>query len=164
MIKLRWQYRGKIVVKHTKVYGTRVYFRTVSHPYLVNLRKLFYKKDRSEVIPESFLEKFLNPLSLAVWIMDDGTNELGSGKCVKINSQSFSYTDHEIICKLLRNKFDLKANINKDRTYFRIRFHKESMPQLIEMVRPYILPSLFYKLIPVTTLTFSQASESRQDN
>ena len=161
-----WKYKilSNIVNSPPKVYGTRVYFRTVSHPYLVNLRKLFYKKDRSRVIPESFLEKFLNPLSLAVWIMDDGTNELGSGKCAKINSQSFSYTDHEVICKLLRNKFDLKANINKDRTYFRIRFHKESMPQLIEMVRLYILPSLFYKLIPVTTLTFSQASENRQDS
>jgi len=161
-----WKYKilSNIVNSPPKVYGTRVYFRTVSHPYLVNLRKLFYKKDRSRVIPESFLEKFLNPLSLAVWIMDDGTNELGSGKCAKINSQSFSYTDHEVICKLLRNKFDLKANINKGRTYFRIRFHKESMPQLIEMVRLYILPSLFYKLIPVTTLTFSQASENRQDS
>jgi len=144
-----WKYKilSNIVNSPPKVYGTRVYFRTVSHPHLVNLRKLFYK-DKNKVIPENFLEKLFNPLSLAVWIMDDGTNELGSGKCVKINSQSFSYADHEIICKLLRNKFGLKAKINKDRTYFRIRFLKESMPRLVEIVRPYFLPSLFYKLSP----------------
>src|SRR3989339_1936074 len=71
-----WKYKilSNIVNSPPKENGTRVYFRTVSHPYLVNLRKLFYKKDRSRVIPESFLEKFLNTLSLAVWIMDDGTN------------------------------------------------------------------------------------------
>lgn len=80
--------------------------------------------------------------------MNDGTNELGSGKCLKLNSQSFDYKEHEFFCDLFRNKFGLNASINKDRTYFRIRFHKESMPKLIEIVRPYVLPSLFYKLSP----------------
>lgn len=144
-----WKYSvlSNIVNSPPKVYGTKVYFRTVSHPYLVNLRKLFYK-GKNKVIPKSFLKEFLDPLSLAVWLMDDGTNELGSGKCAKINSQSFSYSDHEIICRLLRDRFGLEANMNKDRTYFRIRFYKKSMPKLIKIVRPYILPSLFYKLSP----------------
>lgn len=142
-----WKYQvlSNIVNSPPKVYGTRVYFRTVSHPYLVNLRKLFYREDKSKVIPENFLEKFLDPLSLAVWLMDDGTSE-GRSQCVKINSQSFSYTDNEIICKLLRSKFGLKVSINKDRTYFRTRFHKESMPRLTEIVQPYFLPSFLYKL------------------
>jgi recombination protein RecA len=146
-IEWKYNYLKNLVNTPPKIYGTRIYCRTVSHPFLKHLRKLFYGKN-CKIIPKNFLGKSINPLALAVWIMDDGTNELGSGKCLKINSQSFSYDEHKYLCSLLRRKFGLKANINKDRTYFRIRFHKESMAKLIEIVKPYILPSLFYKLSP----------------
>ena len=144
-----WKYSvlSNIVNSPPKVYGTRTYFRTVSHPYFTDMRKLFYKGG-SKIIPREFLREIINPLSLAVWLMDDGTNELGSGKCVKINSQSFTHKEHEFFCDLFRDKFNLKTNINKDRTYFRIRFYKESMSRLIKIVKPYTLPSMFYKLSP----------------
>ena len=144
-----WKYAQlkNIVNSPPKVYGSRVYFRTVSHPYLDQLRKVFYK-NRTKIAPHKFLQQAINPLALAVWIMDDGTNELGSGQCLKINSQSFTHNEHKLFCRLLRDRFGLEANINKDRTYFRIRFHKISMPKLIRIVKPYILPTLFYKLSP----------------
>ena len=144
-----WKYSmlRNIVNSPPKVYGTRVYFRTVSHPYLADMRRLFYKNG-NKIIPQEFLREAINPFLLAVWLMDDGTNELGSGRCVKINSQSFTFKEHEFLCELFRNKFGLMTNINRDRTYFRIRFYKQSMPKLIEIVKPHILPSMFYKLSP----------------
>lgn len=144
-----WKYHvlKNIVNSAPKIYGTRVYFRTVSHPYLIQLRKEFYS-DNCKVIPRKFLKKNINPLALAVWIMDDGTNELSHGRCLKINSQSFTYEEHKFLCKMLKYKFNLESNINKDRKYFRIRFYKPSMPNLINIVRPYILQSMFYKLSP----------------
>lgn len=146
---IEWKYNflKNLVNTPPKIYGTRIYCRTVSHPFLKHLRELFYRNGY-KIIPKKYLRKLINPLALAVQIMDDGTNELGSGRCLKINSQSFTYEEHKFLCDLLRNEFGLKANINKDRTYFRIRFHKESMAKLIEIVKPYILPSLFYKLSP----------------
>lgn len=146
---IEWKYNflKNLINTPPKTYGTRIYCRTVSHPFLKHLRKLFYKNS-CKIIPKKFIGKLINPLTLAVWIMDDGTNELGSGKCLKINSQSFSYNEHKYLCALLRRKFGLRASINRDRAYFRIRFHKESMLKLIDIVKPYILPSLFYKLSP----------------
>ena len=144
---MKYNYLKNVINTPPKIYGTRIYCRTVSHPFLKYLRKLFYK-EKCKIVPKRFLRKLINPLSLAIWIMDDGTNELGSGKCLKINSQSFTYDEHKYLCNLLRRKFGLKADINKDRNYFRIRFHKESMEKLIGIVKPYILPSLFYKLSP----------------
>lgn len=144
-----WKYNflKNIVNSAPKVYGTRVYFRTVSHPYLSILRKLFYQNHR-KIIPKELIKDVINPLVLAVWIMDDGTNELAHGQCLKINSQSFTYKEQVFLCKVLKDKFNLESNINKDRQYFRIRFYKPSMPNLINIVRPYILQSMFYKLSP----------------
>ena len=146
---INWKYNMlyNLVNSPPKIYGTRIYFRTISHPYLIDLRDLFYK-GKNKVIPKEFIKEAINPLVLAIWIMDDGTNELGSGKCLKINSQSFTYEENKFFCELLRDKFSLKANVNKDRIYFRIRFYKESMDKLIKIVKPYILPSMFYKLSP----------------
>lgn len=133
-------------------FGEMVYFRTVSHPYLITLRNKFYK-GRVKIFPKKLVEKFLLPLALAVWIMDDGTNELGYGKCLRINTQSFSREEQICICKLLNKKYGLIATLNKDKKRYRIRFAKECMGKLIGLVRPYILPSMFYKLVPVTTGT-----------
>ncbi len=149
-----WKYNilKNIVNSQPKTYKTRentikMYFRTVSHPYFLSLRKLFYRNGK-KIFPGKFLEKIFDPLILATWLMDDGTNELGTSKCVKINSQSFSHKEHETICGVLKKKFDLDANVNKDRQYFRIRFYQRSMPRLIKIVRPYILPSMLYKFSP----------------
>lgn len=149
-----WKYNilKNIVNSKPKTYTTRestikMYFRTVSHPYFTVLRKLFYRNGK-KIIPKKLLEKTLDPLALATWLMDDGTNELGTSKCVKINSQSFDCKEHKIICHILKKKFNLDANVNKDRQYFRIRFYQKSMPRLIKIVKPYILPSMLYKFSP----------------
>ena len=143
----KYEFLANIVNSAPKVYGTRIYFRTVSHPFFSDLREGFYEGHR-KIIPKELLETEMNPLALAVWIMDDGTNELGSSHCLKINSQSFSYQEHEFLCDLLRKKFGLEANINKDRKYFRIRFYQRNMDNLIHITKPYILPSMTYKLSP----------------
>ena len=134
----------------TKENTTKMYFRTVSHPYLIDLQKLFYRNGK-KIFPGKFLEKTFNPLVLATWLMDDGTNELGTSKCIKINSQSFDYEEHEKIRIVLKKRFGLDSNINKDRQYFRIRFYQKSMPRLIKIVKPHILPTMLYKFFPVTT-------------
>jgi LAGLIDADG DNA endonuclease family. len=52
--------------------------------------------------------KYLTPLSLAIWIMDDGC-KVGSG--LKLSTNSFAYSDCLFLIKLLFDKFNLKSSI-----------------------------------------------------
>jgi hypothetical protein len=80
-----WKYTAlKEISTPPKVYKNSYYFRTVSHPIMLYYRKLFYR-GKCKVIPKE-LAAYMNPVVLAVWIMDDGTNELGHSKCLRINT------------------------------------------------------------------------------
>lgn len=85
----------------------------------------------------------MNPFILAVWIMDDGSKE---GNQLRINSQSFSENDNIKLIELLRAKLGINSTLNRDKKWFRLRIKKESMSTLVEMIRPYIIPSMLYKL------------------
>ena len=124
--------------------GSTYYFRTISHPKFVELRKLFYK-DRTKVIPKKFLETYLDPFVLAVWIMDDGSRD---GRQLRINTQCFSSEEHVILQNVLRAKLGIETTLNRDKKQLRLRVREKSMQTLRNLVMPYIIPSMLYKLIP----------------
>lgn len=75
--------------------------------------------------------------------MDDGS------KCrnrdVYLNSQQFSFSDQKKLIKVLAD-LGLKATINRDKIYYRLRFFKASIPRLNKLIAKYIVPSMRYKL------------------
>lgn len=142
-----WKYRIlKDISMRPKVYKNSYHFRTVSHPVMVNYRKLFYR-GRRKIVPDT-LKYMMNPIALAVWIMDDGTNELGTSRSLRINTQCFSVTDQKKLIRILKEKFNLVATMNKDKGKYRLRIRKDDMPRLRTIVTSYILPSMFYKISP----------------
>ena len=118
------------------------YFRTVSHDAFSFLQALFYPNGKKEV-PRDLIASEMNPLLLAVWIMDDGTKE---GKQLRINSQSFTEEENRFLARVLRAKLGIEVTINKDKKQFRLRVANSSMPKLIELVCPHFIPSMHYKL------------------
>ncbi len=149
-----WKYRVLQTIvagepKARKGNGTRVAYRfyTQQHPYLTSLQHLFYTH-RVKKVPENFV---LNPLTLAVWFMDDGSR--CRAQDVYLNTQQF---DEESQTRLLSAllSLGLHATLNKDKQYQRIRFLKESIPRFNAFIEPYIIPSMQYKLVghdPVET-------------
>jgi len=119
------------------------YFRTVSHPYFDELRRVFYIGNR-KIIPE-MLEGWLTPLVLAVWFMDDGTRD---GKQVRLNTQCFRREEHELLVFLLQAKLGILATINRDKAQYRLRVCEKSMPRFRALVSPLIIPSMRYKFSP----------------
>ena len=96
-------------------------------------------------VPES-IKEYLTPLALAIWIMNDGAKV---SKSLKLSNNSFSYTDCLLLIKALNNNFNIKASIQsagKEDQYL-IYIWKESMTDLINIVSPYIIPEMKYKLI-----------------
>ena len=92
------------------------------------------------------IDEYFTPLSLAIWIMDDG-GKVGSG--LKLSTNSFSYRDCILLSKLLFEKFNLKSSIQSTgiKNQYHIYIWKESMPLLREIIIPHIHPSMKYKII-----------------
>ncbi|KXK10382.1 MAG: DNA endonuclease family protein [Microgenomates bacterium OLB23] len=113
-------------------------FFTKQLSQLTELYSMFYK-NRKKIVPKISL----NPLSLAVWYMDDGS------KCrstdIYLNSQQFDYTSQINLIGML-DEMNLKVRLNKDKQYLRLRFLKSSIHHLQELIEPFIIPSMRYKL------------------
>ena len=122
--------------------GKRYYFRTVSHPSFDILRQQFYPSGK-KVMPKDLVAENLSAFTLAVWIMDDGTK---CGKQLRINSHCFSVEENRILQEILSAKLGIKSVLNKDKDRVRIRIIQESMRQLKTLIKPYIIPSMLYKL------------------
>lgn len=92
------------------------------------------------------------PLSLAVWYMDDGHYD-PRDKVVYLYLPR--YTDEELtrLVHALEQNFGLQSRIVWKKGYPCLYFSPEATRQLQAIVRPWMHPSMFYKLPhdPVTT-------------
>ena len=118
------------------------YFRTISHQLMFQLRSCFYR-GRIKIIPKFLMKTTFSQLSLAVWIMDDGARE---GKQIRINSQSFTLNENLWLIRFLSAKLGIYCTLNRDKNRFRLRVQANSMKKLIQSIKPYIIPSMLYKL------------------
>ncbi|OHA37787.1 MAG: hypothetical protein A3I97_02610 [Candidatus Taylorbacteria bacterium RIFCSPLOWO2_02_FULL_44_35] len=126
-------------VCNEKVY----YFRSASHPFFNFLRSEFYR-GRVKILPNN-LDRWITPLSLAIWFMDDGAKD---GRQVRINTQSFSLRENKRLINILEAKLGIFATINRDKNKFRLRVKNKSMSRFRKLILPYLLPGMRYKLSP----------------
>lgn len=120
--------------------GKRIAYRffTKQHPEFTKIMDLFYK-NRKKCIPDLKLD----PMSLAVWFMDDGSR--CSKNDVYLNTQQFSKNNQYKLLEILQ-EIGLSATLNKDKEYYRIRFTKSSIPRLFGIIKKHIIPSMKYKI------------------
>ena len=138
----KYQLIKSFVNSAPKTSGKAYYFRTVSHPFLTDLRELFYKEHK-KILPKDFLEENFDAFSLAIWIMDDGAADKNQ---LRINTQSFSWKENLWLINFLQAKFGIASTLNVDRGKYRLRIRDSSMSSLKQMVLPFIIPSMLYKL------------------
>ena len=123
-------------------YAKSWWFRTIRHPILTEFRNRFYTSSR-KVIPKD-IAKDLNPLALAVWIMDDGGNNRNH---IDISTYSFALSEIHLLQNVLKSEFGLSAKYYRDRNKgFRMYFNVSETKNLIDIVQPYIIPALRYKI------------------
>lgn len=113
------------------------------------IHDMFYKFNELEnkfvkIIPHN-IEEYLTPLALAIWFMDDGS-KLGKG--AKIATNCFKYKEIQFLCNILFKKYHIVITINsggKNKGYT-LYIQSKYMPLFSKIVKPYMLPSLYYKL------------------
>lgn len=94
-------------------------------------------------LPITLLYQILTPIALAIWFIDDGSI---LGKGYKIATNCFEKEELEQLCKLLYNKYNLQCSLHKDRQYFSLYIKSTSAKQFDQLIRPYIIESMKYKL------------------
>jgi len=79
--------------------------------------------------------------------MDDGTRYKNKG--LKFCTNSFTLKEIKYLSLLLNKKYSIKTTIHKISVVnqYHIYIPKSSMDQLRKIVKPYIHPSMYYKII-----------------
>jgi hypothetical protein len=139
-----------VIGKNNKVHFFRQ-IRTYSFASFNWLHEAFYPDDRIKRIPRrELLEEFLTPLALAIWISDDGAANTTGG--VLICTNCFPKEDILMVCEFLKDKYGLVANPQKagvskaGKQQYRLYIWKRSVPLLITIVFPFMVPSMLRKL------------------
>ena len=117
------------------------YFHTRSSEELGMLHGCFYKNG-VKILPEGIFELF-TPRMMAVWFMDDGSNaDVG----FTLSTHGFQESEQSMIVKFLEEKYDVSATIVKDRTKQKIYIGRNDYEAFKEIIEPYIIPSMIYKI------------------
>lgn len=117
------------------------YFHTKTLPELGELHHVFYP-NKIKVVPEDIFH-FVTPRALAVWFMDDGSN---NGETCTMSTHSFSPEEQKRIALFFKEKYKIHASIAKDRTKFKIYMGKHEYQKLKLVIEPFIVPSMIYKI------------------
>ena len=140
--KLSYRYNEK-----REKYKKSWWFRTIRHPLLTNLYRMFYVGDGyktgKKVIPKN-IKKFLDPLAFSVWIMDDGSYSDGK---IDISTYSFTLPEINLLQKSFAQIFDINSLYYKDRDKgYRMYFNKRETQKAINIIKHHIVPSMMYKI------------------
>ena len=126
-------------------------WQSSSGPAFGKWRKYFYPNGK-KIIPNDMGKILTEPITLAVWYMDDGYFN-------KTNRNSYIYLgrvtriEAEILRKAIKKNFEIEAKIyDKKNKGFALFFGARETENLHAIVHPFIIESLQYKLFdPVTT-------------
>lgn len=99
-----------------------------------------------KVVP-IWISEYLTPIGLAHWIMQNGSRQRKQG--INIATNSFSYQECVFLCNILKRKYNLKCTVVKTGSVnqWRISIWRSSMPNLVAIVKPYIIDEMKYKFI-----------------
>ncbi len=135
-------------------------FKTKASRFFIPFYNYFYKTGKKQ-ISKDIVDIFNSPLSLAVWYMDDG-GKRNDSYGLFLNTLSFSYHEHEILKECLEKNFSLETRIHWIQCGYRLYVPSKEAKRFCEIVNPYILPIMRYKLSynPVTT-SFARLDRAR---
>jgi LAGLIDADG DNA endonuclease family len=119
-------------------------FRTFTYSSFNWIYEGFYPKGK-KVIPV-WIEEYITPLALAIWIMDDGTWIKNRG--IKLCTNSFSLSEVKYLVSILEKKYGFKLSIVSAGAInqYNIYIPKVNLPILIPIVLPHMHPYFLYKL------------------
>lgn len=119
-------------------------FRTYTYSSFNWIYEGFYTKNR-KTIPK-WIDLYLTPITLAIWLMDDGQKFKNKG--IKFSTNSFTLEEIQYLRLLLKTKFSLNTSIHKTGAInqYNIYVPKSDLTHFILLIKPYIHPTMYYKI------------------
>lgn len=129
---------------------------TKTHPYFTYLRKILYPKG-IKIMNRKILN-MLTPQGIAIWYMDDGSfykkdNASGTKSIcfdLRISTDSFTKSQNEEIAEYFKEVWGINFKVfksHKEREHsWILRANKEAAIKFIDLIKPYVLPSMSYKI------------------
>nr|QNH92692.1 hypothetical protein [Wolfiporia cocos] len=126
-----------------------IYFSTLKYALFNWAVEDCYVKEGNKnikIVPKDTISR-LTPVSLAHWIMDDGSFNKSKGYLI-LCTDSYCKEDVLYLISILKTKFHLSSalfmvkNKTNNKIYYRIRINKSSIPTLIGLVKPYFISSM----------------------
>lgn len=134
-------YSGKFI-KYPGKYGMECKFSTKAHPCFNTFRKMFYDKNGRKFIKFSTLEQIIHPLALAMWLGDDGSNDVWD---CRLATAKYSVKEIKYLIKWLKDIFKIKSFLHKHGEYWYISIRKDR-PKFTRLIKPYLPKVMHYKL------------------
>lgn len=132
---------------------TECRIKTRLHPIFTEIRNKYYDETGHKRVNYDFV-KDIDALGLAIWYMDDGY--VTKNSCI-FSSCSFTLEEQQILADILLEKFDLHFNLGKhDNSMY---LHASDFPKFAEIVRPYIIDEMQYKLVPYSKRVLDKSDE-----
>lgn len=121
------------------------YYRCQSHasPEFGKLQTMFYKNNRRQI--PTTIKKFLKPLALAVWFMDDGYY-YGRDRAAYIYLPPYNEDDTRRLIEMFADNFGLHPRIEKKKRGMNFKFSAADTRHLIQIIAPYVIKSMRYKI------------------
>jgi hypothetical protein len=104
----------------------------------------------SKKVPR-LIHRWLTPIGLAYWYMDDGSIKDKKSKSVYFNTQGFLLNEVKLLCNILQSKFNLKAKPVKKKEKYQIYISGKSYTTLKDLIYPFLIEEMLYKFPPVST-------------
>ena len=120
-----------------------VQFVTRTSPVFTEWSGRFYSEGRKIVPPE--IAELLTPLSMAIWLMDDGGADYAG---LDIQTHNFEPGDTEHLVVALAERFGIQARTRANKGSRIIYIPASEVGSLRSVVEPHVLPELRYKLVP----------------
>lgn len=144
-----FQGEPKLIVRFNPVFKkTYSYYRWQSNasPEIGKFRQKFYQNSK-KIIPYQLPELLTHPLSLALWFMDDGYF-YHRDKIAYIYIPKYSREEVERLLSVLKSNFSLEVIVRvKKRENLVLVFSVSQTQKLLRLIKPYIIPSMSYKII-----------------
>lgn len=141
-------------VWHDKLTGNdynSISFGTMQLPCFNLLHNMFYRKDglnslgkskNIKIVPITIYD-LLTSAGLAFWIMGDGSRQ---NEGIHLSVYAYSEIECELLLSVLSSKFNLKCSLHRHVKGPRIYIDKASTIIVRDLVKPYMVPSMLYKL------------------
>lgn len=122
----------------------RLHFATYSLDLFECYWKTLYTNNR-KTINNSIYTWLKDPLSLAVWYMDDGYKR-NDCNALRISTDAFSLSEQKVLQNLLKENFNIIVTLHRKGKWWNLYIPQKEAYKFVELIFPYIIPSLKYKI------------------